>query len=142
MSKYVVISWPEIQNYMDLDGFEENSYLVNDDKGIDDFGSSAYFVDEDWLDSLDEENAVNVGEVITHCLHTLEDGEEYEFEEPIQLSENRVAKRFWVDDGNEDVRVEIWQTYPTESWREDAFLSSMEQEDAVKVAQAIDTYWE
>lgn len=141
MSKYVVISWPEIQNYMDLDGFEENSYLVNDDKGIEDFGSSAYFVDEDWLDSL-EENAVNVGEVITHCLHTLEDGEEYDFEEPIQLSENRVAKKFWVDDGNEDVRVEIWQTYPTESWREDAFLSSMEQEDAVKVAQAIDTYWD
>ena len=36
------------------EGFEENSYLVNDEQGIEDFGSSAYFVDEEWLESLEE----------------------------------------------------------------------------------------
>ena len=46
---YIVITWPEIQELMDKPGFSDNSYLINDDKGIDDFGSSAYFVDEDWL---------------------------------------------------------------------------------------------
>lgn len=52
---YTVITWPEIQNLMVKDGFEDNSYLVNDDKGIDDFGSSAYFVDFDWLqENIDE----------------------------------------------------------------------------------------
>jgi hypothetical protein len=139
---YVVIGWPDIQQYMGIPGFEENSYLVNDEKGVEDFGSSAYFVDEDWLENIGKEDDVDVDDVVSDCLHTLEDGEEYEFETPIKLSENRVAKKFWVDDGNEDVRVEIWLTYPYEIWREDAFLSSMEQEDAVKVAKAIDTYWD
>ena len=49
---YKVITWPEIQYLMDKNGFDENSYLVNDDKGLDDFGSSAYFVDVEWLKSI------------------------------------------------------------------------------------------
>lgn len=46
---YTVITWPDIQELMDIPGFRDNSYLINDEKGIEDFGSSAYFVDEDWL---------------------------------------------------------------------------------------------
>ena len=48
MEEYVVIQWPDVQYLMDKEGFEENSYLVNDDRGIEDFGSSAYFVNEEW----------------------------------------------------------------------------------------------
>ena len=48
MEEYVVIQWPDVQYLMDKEGFEENSYLVNDDRGIEDFGSSAYFVSEEW----------------------------------------------------------------------------------------------
>lgn len=51
---YVVVSWPDSQALMDKEGFEDNSYLVNDEQGIEDFGSSAYFVDEEWLESLEE----------------------------------------------------------------------------------------
>ena len=80
--------------------------------------------------------------VVVGCLHILDDEEEFEFETPVQLSENRIAKKFWTDDGHEDVRVEIWQTHPTESWREDAFLSSMELDEAVKVAKAINARME
>ena len=54
MSKYVVITWPDIQYYMDIEGFDENSYLVNDEQGLEDFGSSAYFVDEEWLEELNK----------------------------------------------------------------------------------------
>lgn len=46
---YEVVTWPEIQYLFDLPGFEENSYLINDEKGLEDFGSSAYFVNIDWL---------------------------------------------------------------------------------------------
>ena len=35
---------------IELDGFEENSYLVNDDRGLLEFGSSAYFVNRKWLE--------------------------------------------------------------------------------------------
>lgn len=62
---------------------------------------------------------------------------EYELEKPVPLSDNRIATKFWADDGNDDIRVEIWQTYPNQAWRENAFLSSMDECDAVKVANAI-----
>ncbi len=88
------------------------------------------------------ENTKIVSDVISDCLHTLEDEEEYEFDEPIHLADGTIAKKFWVDDGNEDVRIEIWQTEPRDAWRDDAFLSSMETEDAVKVAKAINSYWD
>lgn len=32
-------------------------YLVNDDKGIEDFGSSAYFVDVQWLEGINYEES-------------------------------------------------------------------------------------
>jgi hypothetical protein len=47
--KFIVVTWPESQNLMDLEGFEENCHLINDESGLDQYGSSAYFVNEDWL---------------------------------------------------------------------------------------------
>ena len=47
---FEVVCWPESQMLMELDGFEENSYLVNDNKGLLEFGSSAYFVNRTWLE--------------------------------------------------------------------------------------------
>lgn len=47
---FEVVCWPESQMLMELDGFEENSYLVNDDKGLLEFGSSAFFVNTKWLE--------------------------------------------------------------------------------------------
>lgn len=52
---YIVITWPDVQELFEVEGFRENSYLINDDKGIEDFGSSAYFVDKDWYLDLDTE---------------------------------------------------------------------------------------
>jgi hypothetical protein len=53
--KYEIIVWPEIQELMELDGFEDNSYLINDEKGLEEFGSSAYFVNTKWLDKFFED---------------------------------------------------------------------------------------
>ena len=47
---FEVVCWPESQMLMELDGFEENSYLVNDDRGLHEFGSSANFVNRKWLE--------------------------------------------------------------------------------------------
>lgn len=52
---YVVVTWPDSQDLMGIEGFRDNAYLINDENGIRDFGSSAYFVDEDWLNSLGED---------------------------------------------------------------------------------------
>lgn len=49
MTTYTVVTWPEVQLLMDLEGFKEHSYLINDEQGLNDFGSSAYFVETEWL---------------------------------------------------------------------------------------------
>jgi len=53
--KYVVVTWPEIQFYMNRQGFDENTFLINDEKGMDEFGSSAYFVSEKWAQKIERE---------------------------------------------------------------------------------------
>ena len=52
MEDYVIIGWPEIQEYMDKEGFEENSALItpNDSMGI---GSSTYLINKEWLKTLE-----------------------------------------------------------------------------------------
>lgn len=49
--KYILIGFPDIQEYMDLEGFEEHSSLADCDK----FGPSAYFVEEEWLDNCNKD---------------------------------------------------------------------------------------
>ena len=44
LDNYTIICWPEIQEYMDKEGFEENSSLITNDLLVDLYGSSAYFV--------------------------------------------------------------------------------------------------
>ena len=53
MEDYEIIEWPEIQYYMELEGFEDNATLINqnDAMGI---GSSTYLVSNEWLKSLEE----------------------------------------------------------------------------------------
>ena len=50
MALYEIIQWPEIQALMEKDGFQDNAYLINDEQGINEYGSSAYFVNKEWLD--------------------------------------------------------------------------------------------
>lgn len=49
---FVVIQWPEIQYFMDLDGFKENSHLINDEEGLNKYGSNAYFIKKEWLNLI------------------------------------------------------------------------------------------
>ena len=110
MGKYVIVTWPNSQDLMNKPGFRANSYLVNDDKGIEDFGSSAYFVDEDWLNNA--ENKPNDTERARYCEQTyffiksvFEDGEIADIDNPFYLSDGSTAVGFMLDEGNEDIMV-------------------------------------
>jgi hypothetical protein len=48
MDKYIILTWPDIQYFMDKEGFTENCCLINDDYFITVYGSSAYFVNYSW----------------------------------------------------------------------------------------------
>lgn len=51
MEDYEIIGWPDIQDFMDIEGFDSNATLIeeNDEMGI---SSSTYLVCKDWLESL------------------------------------------------------------------------------------------
>ena len=46
---YVAIGFPDIQKYMDIPGFKDNSILINDEPLLSQYGSNAYLVNQDWL---------------------------------------------------------------------------------------------
>lgn len=43
---FVLVEFPEVQKYMELDEFDENSYLCAEI-------SSAYFIDAEWKSKVD-----------------------------------------------------------------------------------------
>ena len=51
MEDYTIIGWPDIQDYMDRPGFEENSTIIsiNEKIGI---GSCTYLISNEWLENL------------------------------------------------------------------------------------------
>lgn len=51
MDTFIIIGWPEIQSYMEREGFDENSCLINEDPFLSEYGSSAYFVRKSWIES-------------------------------------------------------------------------------------------
>ena len=50
---FVVIQWPEIQDLMDKEGFDTNASLANDEWCLKEYGSSAYFVNKQWLSKVE-----------------------------------------------------------------------------------------
>lgn len=51
MEKYVIICWPDSQEIMDKDWYNE-CHLINDEHGLELYGSSAYFVPEERFEEL------------------------------------------------------------------------------------------
>ena len=55
MEDYEIIGWPEIQDLMEEEDFDENATLIepNDSMGI---SSSTYLVNKEWLESFEMNN--------------------------------------------------------------------------------------
>lgn len=55
MEDFEIIDWPDIQAFMELEGFKDNATLIepNYSMGI---GSSTYLVSKEWLESLEEDD--------------------------------------------------------------------------------------
>lgn len=49
--EFTIVQWPEIQNYMEKLGFDENAVLINDEVFCDanGIGPSAYMVNVEWM---------------------------------------------------------------------------------------------
>jgi hypothetical protein len=68
---YELVVWPDVQEFMELDGFAEHACLANDDFFVEKYGSSAYFVDAEWLKSTqkkdEEKRLLNLAEKLRKC---------------------------------------------------------------------------
>lgn len=58
MEDFEIIGWPDIQTYMVLEGFEENSALITPNENIG-IGSSTYLVNKEWLERIKEDAEVH-----------------------------------------------------------------------------------
>lgn len=54
--EYIAMPFPEVQSLFEKEGFDDNAYLINDEKGLKDFGSSAYFTKKEWLNKVTNDN--------------------------------------------------------------------------------------
>lgn len=98
MSEFIVVEWPDIQYLMEKDGFQEHAHLIDNPKMVEDFGSSAYFVEKYWLEqvvedltdpkflgipnisfSIAEGNANNAIRQFQRCMHGFDDSELWNF---------------------------------------------------------------
>ena len=55
-TEYVLVTWPESQDYMDEPWFDTEAFLANNDRVIQDVGCSAYFIPSDRIKTLKDEN--------------------------------------------------------------------------------------
>lgn len=51
---FEVVTWPESQELMEKEGFRQHCELINSEKGLDMYGSSAYLVDKEWLEQVEK----------------------------------------------------------------------------------------
>ena len=49
---FVVIQWPEVQDLMPKKDFDRNTSLANEGWALEKYGSSAYFVNKQWLSKV------------------------------------------------------------------------------------------
>lgn len=51
-TKYEIVTWPEVQDLMSFNDFNKHACLANDDYFVEKYGSSAYFVDSEWMEVI------------------------------------------------------------------------------------------
>lgn len=54
MEGTTIVCWPEIQYLYGQRGFEQHATLITSGPDYEEYGDCAYYVEEDWLDSLSE----------------------------------------------------------------------------------------
>ena len=110
--KYVLVQWPESQDLMMTEGFEEHSTLAN----VEFAGSAAYFVEEEWLNDKNKSTTNKVQELQTALNDAVREtfeqfvksGKCYDFSLDQEVSEDEICEEHYGElmDEDEDEVVE------------------------------------
>jgi hypothetical protein len=52
--EFIVCSCYEVQELMELDGFKENSHVINNETLCEEYGNNSYFVRKQWLEIIND----------------------------------------------------------------------------------------
>jgi len=55
---FIVVTWPDVQEFFELDEFDENSILINKEELYNEYGSSAYLIRKIWLDEKENNKSL------------------------------------------------------------------------------------
>ena len=126
--KYILVQWPESQDLMMIDGFEEHSTLADAEFA----GSAAYFVEEDWLNEKNKPATNKVQELQTALNDAVREvfekycksGRCYDFSLNREVSDDEVCGEYYgnlIDEDDEEVveRIEAncpWAGDMAEHW--------------------------
>ena len=47
---FIVVTWPKVRKLFELDGFDENSILINGKELYNEYGSSVYLIRKTWFE--------------------------------------------------------------------------------------------
>ena len=50
--EFIVYTWYEVQELIELKGFKENTHVINDETLCKEYGNGAYFVRKHWLETI------------------------------------------------------------------------------------------
>lgn len=79
LENYIIVCWPEIQEYMDKEGFDKNSSLITDEHLADLYGSSAYFVSITWINNYKKSRYESNMELLSKLKKYLKDNPDIRF---------------------------------------------------------------
>ena len=66
---FKIVKWPDSQDLMFEPGFEEHAHPVLDNKGVELYGSGAFFVDEDWIEERERINQLFAEYINILCIY-------------------------------------------------------------------------
>lgn len=81
--EYLLFYWPETQDYMGEDWFYDEAILMNDERHLDNIGSSAYFIPKERVVGNDVDDCSN-----EYVLVDFPDSQDYEDNEDCILGED------------------------------------------------------
>lgn len=104
---FIVVTWPEVQELFELEGWQENSLLINDMSIYSQYGSSSYMVRESWLRK--QEGAPSIEETISNLKSVIQQMEkDVKYEKEACKEKVREIKDAYSDCYHEYAKIPRW----------------------------------
>lgn len=104
---FIVVTWPEVQELFELEGWRENSLPINDMPIYSQYGSSSYMVRESWLRK--QEGKPSIEETISNLESVIQQMEkDVKYEKETCKKQVKEAKDAYSDCYHKYAKIPRW----------------------------------